>query len=58
MIDKKYEGQNVKASDTKLLTRLHAIDRSESGLISLMGGKWTSYRQMGEDAVNEIIKNG
>lgn len=33
--------------DTKSVSRRHVIEQSESGLISLMGGKWTIYRQMG-----------
>ena len=55
VIDKKYEGKQIDTSDTKLFTRLHVVDFSESGVASLMGGKWTSYRQMGYDAVQEVI---
>jgi len=28
-----------------------------NGFISLLGGKWTSYRAMGEHCVNEILMN-
>jgi glycerol-3-phosphate dehydrogenase len=56
VIDKKYEGKQIDTSDTKLFTRLHVVDFSESGVASLMGGKWTSYRQMGYDAVQEVIE--
>jgi glycerol-3-phosphate dehydrogenase len=28
----------------------------DSGLLSLMGGKWTIYRRMGEDLLNIIAK--
>ena len=38
--------------DTKALSRDHVIRVSESGLITLTGGKWTTYRRMGEDTVN------
>lgn len=41
-------------SDTKKLARTHVIERSDSGLYSLMGGKWTIYRKMGEDLVDQI----
>lgn len=41
---------------TKEISRKHKIITSESGLISIIGGKWTTYREMGEDAVNHIIK--
>ncbi len=45
----------VKAGDeqnTKSLSRDHTIMISPSGLITLTGGKWTTYRHMGEDVVN------
>lgn len=37
---------------TKEISRGHIIKVSPSGLVSLIGGKWTTYRQMGEDAIN------
>ncbi len=39
--------------DTPLLSREHAILLSSSGLVTITGGKWTTYRRMGEDAVNQ-----
>jgi len=44
-----------KPGKTKKLIREHEveIDR-ESGLISVMGGKWTTYRAMAEDAINAV----
>jgi glycerol-3-phosphate dehydrogenase len=38
-------------SDTALLSREHSILVSVSGLVTVTGGKWTTYRKMGEDAV-------
>ena len=38
---------------TKALSRDHVLRVSESGLLTLTGGKWTTYRRMGEDAVNK-----
>ncbi len=37
---------------TAQLSREHLIDISPSGLISVIGGKWTTYRQMGEEVVD------
>jgi len=37
---------------TAQLSRDHYIEISESGLVSIAGGKWTTYRKMGEDVVN------
>lgn len=43
------------AADTKSLSREHTIVTSESGLITLTGGKWTTYRRMGEDTIDHAI---
>lgn len=38
---------------TKEISRSHKVLVSESGLISIIGGKWTTYRLMGEDVINK-----
>jgi glycerol-3-phosphate dehydrogenase len=38
--------------DTKKLSRDHLIRVSESGLVTLTGGKWTTYRRMAEDVID------
>jgi glycerol-3-phosphate dehydrogenase len=38
---------------TKEISRGHKILVSPSGLVTLTGGKWTTYRKMGEDVVNQ-----
>jgi glycerol-3-phosphate dehydrogenase len=40
---------------TSKLSRDHHIISSATGLITVIGGKWTTYRKMGEDAVNAAI---
>jgi glycerol-3-phosphate dehydrogenase len=40
------------AKDTASLSRDHAIVVSMSGLLSVTGGKWTTYRKMAQDAVD------
>jgi len=42
----------VRARNTAKLSRDHTIVASASQLITLTGGKWTTYRKMGEDAVD------
>ncbi len=37
------------SSKTKEISRSHKLIVSESGLITITGGKWTTYRRMGED---------
>jgi len=44
---------------TAALSRDHLIQIAESGLITVTGGKWTTYRKMAEDVVDIAIeKNG
>ncbi len=40
------------ATSTAKLSREHAIDVSPSGLVTIAGGKWTTYRTMARDAVD------
>ncbi|MFB3902640.1 MAG: FAD-dependent oxidoreductase [Acidobacteriota bacterium] len=49
---------STKQGPTSRLSRDHQILLSNSGLVSLVGGKWTTYRKMGEDAVNAVEKTG
>ena len=46
------------SSQTKEISRSHKIIVSESGLISVIGGKWTTYRRMAEDTVDKAVKSG
>ncbi|MDO7874804.1 glycerol-3-phosphate dehydrogenase/oxidase [Hymenobacter sp. ASUV-10] len=43
---------------TKELSRSHKILVSPAGLVTITGGKWTTYRRMGEDTVDRIIALG
>jgi len=45
-----------KASDTAKLTRDHLIEQSPSGLITIAGGKWTTYRKMAHDVVDHAVQ--
>jgi len=40
---------------TKEISRGHKILVSKGGLVTLTGGKWTTYRKMGEDVVNKAL---
>jgi len=43
------------ARNTKKLIRDHEVELNQaSGLISVLGGKWTTYRAMAEDAINVV----
>lgn len=45
-----------KTKRTAALSRDHLITISSSGLITVTGGKWTTYRKMAEDVVNIVIE--
>jgi glycerol-3-phosphate dehydrogenase len=44
---------NGGANSTAALSRDHTIRIDDSGLLSIAGGKWTTYRRMAEDCVNQ-----
>ncbi len=39
--------------DTASLSRDHTLTISPSGLVTITGGKWTTYRRMGQDTVDQ-----
>jgi glycerol-3-phosphate dehydrogenase len=41
---------------TSRLSRDHVVTTSESGLVTITGGKWTTYRVMAEDAVKAAVE--
>ncbi|WP_305982162.1 glycerol-3-phosphate dehydrogenase/oxidase [Roseivirga thermotolerans] len=43
---------------TKEISRHHKVMISQSGLITIIGGKWTTYRKMAEDTVDNAILIG
>jgi glycerol-3-phosphate dehydrogenase len=42
-----------RAGATAALSRDHSIFVSKSGLVTIAGGKWTTYRKMAEDVINK-----
>lgn len=48
--------RDPKADKTEGLVRNHLVTTSPSGLITCSGGKWTTYRQMAEETVDEAIR--
>lgn len=41
---------------TKEISRSHKIIREKSGLITIIGGKWTTYRKMAQDTIDVAIR--
>ncbi|KAG9048637.1 mitochondrial glycerol-3-phosphate dehydrogenase [Tulasnella sp. UAMH 9824] len=48
--------RDPKAKSSQALVRNHLIHVSPSGLLTVAGGKWTTYRAMAEEAVDEAVK--
>jgi glycerol-3-phosphate dehydrogenase len=46
------------ATSTAKESREHVVETSPSGLVSIAGGKWTTYRKMAQDAVDAAIASG
>jgi glycerol-3-phosphate dehydrogenase len=46
------------AEKTSALSRDHTIHIDSAGLITIVGGKWTTYRHMAEDCVNHATTLG
>ncbi len=47
--------QDDDGDDTKALSREHTVLVSRSGLVTVTGGKWTTYRAMAEDVLQQCF---
>jgi glycerol-3-phosphate dehydrogenase len=47
-----------KPESTKEVSRRHKITISNSGLLTIIGGKWTTYRLMAQEAIDKAVKKG
>jgi len=48
--------RDPRAASTAGLVRNHMIYVSDSGLLTIAGGKWTTYRAMAQETVDEAVK--
>ncbi|KAL0452131.1 UNVERIFIED_CONTAM: Glycerol-3-phosphate dehydrogenase SDP6, mitochondrial [Sesamum latifolium] len=46
------------AKSTESISRDHVVCEDFPGLVTITGGKWTTYRSMAEDAVDAAIESG
>lgn len=46
------------SNKTKEISRSHKVIVSDSKLLTLTGGKWTTFRRMGQDTIDRAIKIG
>ena len=45
---------NRHAASTAKLSREHVVETSRSGLVTIAGGKWTTYRKMAQDTIDAV----
>ncbi len=50
--------QDENRENTKTLSREHTVLASKSGLVTVTGGKWTTYRAMAEDVLQKCTEVG
>lgn len=50
--------QRSRSGNTKQISREHSILISESGLVTVTGGKWTTYRVMAEEVLQTCLDAG
>jgi glycerol-3-phosphate dehydrogenase len=45
------------ADDSSQASRDHVVSyNSDSGVVFISGGKWTTYREMAEDAIDKVVE--
>ncbi|XP_072302770.1 glycerol-3-phosphate dehydrogenase, mitochondrial isoform X1 [Eucyclogobius newberryi] len=44
------------SKDTQSICRNHVVNVSKSGLVTIAGGKWTTYRSMAEETLNAAVE--
>lgn len=50
-----HEG-GMDGTDSKKVSREHVVLVGDAGLVSVMGGKWTTYRKMAQDGLDRAIE--
>jgi len=48
----------ARAARSSALSREHVVEVDSQGLVSVLGGKWTTYRRMAKDAVDRAARIG
>lgn len=46
------------AANTASISREHTVEVAASGLVTVVGGKWTTYRSMADDALQQCVATG
>lgn len=49
--------QDPNKADTQSIARNHIVHVSDSGLVTIAGGKWTTYRSMATETLDAAIQS-
>jgi glycerol-3-phosphate dehydrogenase len=52
------EGDGAPSGGTRSLSREHTVEVGPDGLVTVTGGKWTTYRAMAEDVLSTCMARG
>lgn len=58
LLDRPAAGASRRSAASADISRRHALVRSRDGVITIVGGKLTTYRRMAQDAVDEAVRTG
>lgn len=50
------KGQEA-SGKTEGLVRSHLLVQSPTGLVTISGGKWTTYREMAQETIDYVVKH-
>jgi glycerol-3-phosphate dehydrogenase len=48
--------RDPRKSGTEGLVRNHIVFSTDTGLLTIVGGKWTTYREMAKETADEAVK--
>ena len=48
--------KDLHGGDTKAISREHVVEVNPGDMVTIGGGKWTTYRKMAEDAVDKVLE--
>ena len=48
--------KHIRQPKTSALSRDHTLFRDSSGLVTITGGKWTTYRHMGQETIDLVLR--
>ncbi|GLE05469.1 hypothetical protein PINS_up014492 [Pythium insidiosum] len=48
--------RHMSSGETSKISREHVVEVSKSNMVTIAGGKWTTYRRMAQDAIDALVE--